>query len=767
MLAWLGIAPLLGYLVFIGGASSGLLYPWVWIANLALVAAVLGVWAVAARQSPTLRPSTKLTAAIVAALVAFALASLASISWRLSVEFLAKAIILVALYLLLVRVVADGALRVRVMFLAGALCVTICLLYLVVVVHDWIGWWAVVGHIAIPPLRPSFETLGYGDPGGVAAIAILLASPVVATLALQSGRGRIAAVALVLLVGLVTFLTGARGAWLGLAVATVAAAVAVLASKGSRDWIRAHTTRERLRWLVPVVAALVVVAALAAPTILRRIAEGGGGELRSTLVQTAVRMFQEDPLTGSGPGTWVVRRAAFTVAGETDYYIPHAHNIFAQTAAEFGLVGIVAGLVGLVVIGRLIPGALRDGRPIDRAIAIAAISSLTYWAVHQLVDMQVDLPSIVFAAILPIALLDAPTSDATGSRETEPPPGLPAAAETRARRLALATYAGLAVACVAALGVLAVIDVRALGTASIAPKADAGDWQGALTLARDAAAQDPGLPANHFLYGLAAARTGDSETAASELRLSADADDFVFAWLDLAALDLKRGDQATARTDIDKAMRLGQQQAAIALPAGSLYLALGDEDAARTAFAIAIIIAPPLADDPYWHSTTQLDAIYPSVIDEALKGSGPESAAFIALLAGRPDTARSIAAGLDDVTRPATELAIAAWAGDEAAQAELVAEADRHPLDTRPVVWLARLATRAEDWAATDRYESWVAIATGIPGTDIGQDVVVTDSPIVGAQVPGSNGNLQGWYVYRRQYPWDLVVPGLPKLTLR
>jgi hypothetical protein len=214
-------------------------------------------------------------------------------------------------------------------------------------------------------------------------------------------------------------------------------------------------------------------------------------------------------------------------------------------------------------------------------------------------------------------------------------------------------------------------------------------------------------------------------------------------------------------------MRLGQQQAAIALPAGSLYLALGDEDAARTAFATAITIAPQLADDPYWHSTAQLDAIHPSVVDGALKASGPESAAFIALLAGRQDTARSLAAGLDDLARPATELAIAAWAGDESAQAQLEAAAARNPLDTRPVVWLARLAARAEDWAATDRYESWVAIATGVPGTDIGQDVVVTDSPIVGAQVPGSNGNLQGWYVYRRQYPWDLVVPGLPKLTLR
>ena len=48
------------------------------------------------------------------------------------------------------------------------------------------------------------------------------------------------------------------------------------------------------------------------------------------------------PLTGQGPGSWAPDRIAFTDASEIDYYIPHAHNVPAQTLAEFGLVGVVA-----------------------------------------------------------------------------------------------------------------------------------------------------------------------------------------------------------------------------------------------------------------------------------------------------------------------------------------------------------------------------------------------------------------------------------------
>ena len=42
------------------------------------------------------------------------------------------------------------------------------------VVNDWLSYWQVLGRFAIPPLRPFFEGLTYGNPGLVAAMAVLL-----------------------------------------------------------------------------------------------------------------------------------------------------------------------------------------------------------------------------------------------------------------------------------------------------------------------------------------------------------------------------------------------------------------------------------------------------------------------------------------------------------------------------------------------------------------------------------------------------------------
>ena len=45
--------------------------------------------------------------------------------------------------------------------------------YIAAVVNDWLAYWQVLGRFAIPPLRPFFEGLTYGNPGLVAAMAVL------------------------------------------------------------------------------------------------------------------------------------------------------------------------------------------------------------------------------------------------------------------------------------------------------------------------------------------------------------------------------------------------------------------------------------------------------------------------------------------------------------------------------------------------------------------------------------------------------------------
>jgi tetratricopeptide (TPR) repeat protein len=754
--AWLAIVVLTAYFIFIGGASSGFLFPHVRLFSVAIVAVVLAVWALTIRRDASLAPRSAIWPALLVGLVAFAISTLLSAIPRVSVEYLAFAVLLAVLYLLLVRIVALPALRVRVIGLAGGLAALISLLYIVLVVQHWMDWWAAVGRLAIPPLRPAFEGLVFSDPGGTAAITTMLASPAVAWLAVRGRSHRVAAVALAGLVGSVVVLTGARGAWLGVAVASVTVAIVAIANPQIRAPVRLVFGQISRAWIATILVALVLAIVVVGPTVVRRAVSGSGDDLRLTLAITGLRQFLAEPLDGGGPGIWVIHRAATTESDEVDYYIPHAHNIYAQTAAEFGIVGIVAAALICVVVGRLMLRSLRSRSAERRAIALSAVFVLTYFLVHQLVDMYVNVPAILFAAVLPVALLDGQAEEADMPRAPDLAPA--------ARRLVGIT---LGAAAVASLIVITVISSRALPAIQIGTLANGHNWPAAAGVASQVAASDPDLPAHRFLHGLTAAREGDPGTAEQEMRSSAEADDFVFSWLNLAALELRRGDQDAARNSLERAMRLGWQQPAIALPAGVLYVELGDADAAVDAFAQALSIAPMLTDDPYWSTSgPEIAAAHSAAVEEALTRADPAKATVIALLAGDPERAHAEAARLEGPARTASELGIAAWEGDPEGRADLEELAESTPSLNTAVVWLGRLAARDGDLESVARYREWASITSGILGSDVGEDVVVTDEPIPGVQVPGANGNLQGWYVYVRQYPWDLVIPGLPKLTL-
>jgi O-antigen ligase len=754
--AWLALVLLTAYFVFLGGASPGLLFPHVRLFSVVLVAGVLLAWAIAARRNPTFAPRSAIWPALIVTLGVFTISTLLSSNVRISVEYLAYAVILVVLYLLLVVVVSKPALRVRVIGLAGALAALISVLYIIQVVRHWMEWWAAVGRFAIPPLRPAFEGLVFSDPGGTAAITSMLAASAVAWLAVRGRSQRAVAFVLAALVAVVVILTGARGAWLGVAVATVAVVVVALASPQLRAPIRDTAARIPRAWLVAGIGVLVVAAVLIGPTVMRRAISGGGDDLRLTLALTGIRQFATNPIDGGGPGMWVVHRAATTESDEVDYYIPHAHNIYAQTAAEFGILGIAAAAVALYFVTRLVLRALRNESVERRALGLAAVFTLTYFAVHQLVDMYVNVPAILFAAALPVALLDAQSNASDMPRA----PSLPSVV----RRL---TGPAIAIAAVLSLSCIAVISSRALPSISIGTLANGGEWPEAARVAAQVAAADPDLPAQRFLHGLTAAREGDNETAERELRASVEADDFAFSWLNLAALQLARDDGTSARASLDRAMRLGWQQPAISLPAGVLYLELDATGAATDAFAHALTIAPMLTDDPFWsQSGAEIEAAHDAAVDQAIATADPGKATVIAVLDGDFERAREEAAKLEGPARTATVLGIDAWEGDPNARADLEKLAVSTPSLSSAVVWLGRLAARDGDLASVGRYRQWAAITSGILGSDFGEDVVVTDKPVAGLQVPGANGNLQGWYVYVRQYPWDLVIPGLPKLTL-
>jgi O-antigen ligase len=767
LLAWLGIVLGVVYLTIgSGGATPGVTLIPYRIISLVLITIALVAWLAVAWRFPSWRPRSALWPALAAALTAFAISTITSWNPRLSMEYVAYAIICTALYLLLVRLLADPFFRPRLGALAVLLCVSIGVLYVAVVLGLWVSWWSAVGRITTPPLRPSGEALTLGNPSAVATMMLLLCPVALAHLGAGSARRRALDVALLVLTAAVLLLTGSRGAWLGAGIGLAAFAAAVLVLPESRGAVRRALSRRVVRYGAAAGVVGILAAALALlPALASRLTDTGA-DSRLGFYLAAIRMFLASPILGSGPGTWAPRRVDFTSASSIDLYIPHAHNIYLQTLAEFGVLGVLAGLFAVACVVRLVLGAIRDRDAARRRYAWAAVFAVPYLAAHQLVDFYPNQPAVLFALALILGYLDA-TDRSGGIRLDRPSHTLVdrAQALVGARApLGRLVMLALPLATVGALAFSSWSESVALTQARAVDAADNGSWSAALDLAQHAAASDPAMPPNQFMLGLADAATGRTASARDAFERVATADGFPEAWLNVAALDLRLGDVAAAREALDQSMRLGYQQASVAVPAAGLYLALGDTGAATAAVADALVVAPDLAGDPYWASTPGLEAAWRAALPTAIGTKDPSAGYRVALFAGRVSDAERVAASLDPASARTAGLFIRAWLGDRAALDALAAFVVGHPLDSTAAGLTAAAAAHQGDLQLAE-HEQEISLQGATAMVPAGRIVRIGARCDLCQVVPGANASLYGLYAYRRPLPADLLVPDLPRLA--
>jgi O-antigen ligase len=752
---WGLILVLVAYLVFLGGGFPGIYSVQLRILSLAFVALVLIAWLAWAWRHPVWRPRTVIWPAFTAALLTFGVCTALSPTPRLGLDYLAWSVLLTGLYLLLVRLWTDPFLRLRLGALAVMLCASLCLLYVAVVVVRWANWWTLVGSLRTPPLRPWFEGLTFGNPSAVMTIALLLLAPAIAHLGLGSVSRRIAVVVLAGLVLVVTLFSGSRTGWLALPVAVGITGISWFILPENREEARRLTS---MRWVRPglaVFAGLAAVLVIAfGPGVLGRL--GAGGEAgRLTFYGAAIRMFQDSPLHGVGAGGWVADRIAFTPAPEIDYYIPHGHSLYLQTIAEFGLLGIIAGIVVAGSLFWLIAGAVRDPDPIRRRFGWATLFAVVYFGAHQALDFYPNMPAALFAFALPIAWLDGTAKHPMFGGHVD-------VRGTIRRASSRILVAGLA----ASVAFLAWSESQAVAGASAVDAADHENWPVALERAKAAVAGDPGMPPYQFTLGLAAANMGELPLAAAAFEHSARSDDFPMAWLDLAAIRLEQGDEVSARDALTRALRLGVQQPAIDVAAAALHLQLGDVPSASNDLVQAITRAPSLAGDPSWATDPDFALLWPDVLQRAIASSDPTTAWEIALVSGDPARAAEIAGRLAPADRDLALLVIPAWRGDTPAILALRARASSRPLDIPTVSWCARVAARDGDRAAAARYRDWASTIDGYSGATAAEMRVVAHL-VPGDPIAGVSGSFYGVYTYRRPTPIDQLAPGLPRLTYR
>ena len=346
----------------------------------------------------------------------------------------------------------------------------------------------------------------------------------------------------------------------------------------------------------------------------------------------------------------MVRRVAYQEAGELNWYQPHAHSQYFQTAAEFGVVGLLAGLVAFAVVAWLLVGAIRGADPERRRWAWASLFGLVYLGLNVFVDTH-TIPTVALLMGLPIAVLDA-----TSVRGL-PLPFLPARVTCWLRNLAVVL---LSLACLASFMQLVRSESVALTHARAVAAIGSGDWDVARTAATEAAQLEPEIGAYWVTAAVAAAQQGDWVSAEDDYRSAIAIDRLPQAWLGLARARAEQGRPAEDVVPaLREALRLGEQEPALALAAAQVYDMVGETDSADATFAHVIAELPSIAADEAWRAYLGAER-FDRVVDIAVEAA-PEGAWEIALMAGRHEQARQLAGGLDDDWRQAY---ISAWDGD-------------------------------------------------------------------------------------------------------
>jgi O-antigen ligase len=744
-LAWAAIAVGLAYLVLLGGGGLATQVALARLFNVGLLVTSLVGWLLIAWRRPAWRPRSAAWPAIGAIVSAFAIATVTSLNPRISIEFLGYAIILSAGYLLLRQLLADPFFARRIGGLCVALGYVISVWYLATALEHWMTFWSVIGRFTLPPLRPEFDGLAYGAPSIVASITFLLWLAGAASLGLETRRARLVLGVLAGLVAACVFVTAARAAWVGVGVTVLVVGGLWIVQPRQRVQIRDWFGRPRVRLaLVVTVLALAVVAFAFLPAIASRFAEPGT-DARFVFYAASIRMFLASPLVGLGPGDWTIKRIAFTNPGETDYYIPHAHNVELQVLAEFGLIGVIAACVVLWTIGRLILSASRSNDPTMKRLAWAGLACAVYLIAYQQFDSYAGIVAVFVPFAVVIAWIDARVGPAP---ETPPRPGRAPSWSSAAITLVVLVAGGwlIRTEAIALTADEAVLAIRR------------GDWTTALTETRTAVAADPDEPPYQFALGLAEARAGNLQAARDAMARAAAEDDFPIAWLNLARLDADLGRTNDALSALDEAMRLGRQQPAVAVGAAGLHLALGQPARATDDLAAALVVAPSLAGDPALKKAP-FDAIRDDAITAARVNAADEDAFLIELELGRSIDALAIARTFGPAEAARAETMAQAWFGDLAAFQRLRAAAVANPVDPvlagmcRRVQIAAQEQARGPDWSCAGTINSAIYLVVRVVGDLRGRPVL-----------PGPDSSWHFEYGYRRVDPFNLLVPGLPQL---
>jgi len=463
-------------------------------------------WKVATRQGPARSP---LALPLVALALSAVLATAFSVDPALSLAGLLEILTPILFFFVFCDLLLagwSGRVLVNVLFVVATLAIAQGLW--MTVTWYW-GWWQLraPGYPAFPI---SYRLFGVADHPNLLASLINLALPF-AIIRLGAARRVATRVGYALWLAAATgvlFYTRSRAGWVaGATAAAVAVGWLLWQRRPARwgdlaGWLRST-------WRIWLLAALYLglFAALfafeARPGLSEFSTSGGSvGELagRPLFWSVAWRDWVAHPLTGSGPRTYPYAYMA-SVAATRGWVSPHAHNLYLNTLAEEGVLGVLA--LGWVVVAAalaLAKGWLAPPAAEHRSLLVGVGASLVATClVHAQAEIPLLLPSNALLVVMLLAVgLHAAGALKPGSRSSMGWQALPA---------------------VAGLALVYLIVRQDLGQTSLMRGFDlamAGNWQGAARATDAAVSADLGLAFYRMQRGYAYSVVADPLTPGSD-----------------------------------------------------------------------------------------------------------------------------------------------------------------------------------------------------------------------------------------------------------
>jgi O-antigen ligase len=148
------------------------------------------------------------------------------------------------------------------------------------------------------------------------------------------------------------------------------------------------------------------------PLLARFEAAASGWDTRTTLYGDTLRMIQDHPLVGVGPGMYRWKIPPYLTGGDGNYH--HAHNDLLENAAEWGLPAALA--FWAFVVWRFfcsIRHFLKTQDPWTKGLSLGCLGSIFSILLHSLLDSNLQVPAnwVLYCTILGLSFAKTRTRD--------------------------------------------------------------------------------------------------------------------------------------------------------------------------------------------------------------------------------------------------------------------------------------------------------------------------------------------------------------------